>query len=211
VEVDEVDRYSVAEVPEMSVDGLVVERFVVGEVDGRLSILRSMFSHGEKNRGVPPGEYTRLSVNGMLWMSDTPAEVGDLLGLFSAVRGASEAKGECSVLLHGLGLGVALKGCFENGATKVTVVERDSRVLEHVGGFWKSVYGERLELILGDAYAWKPEPGVRWDCVWHDVWANICSDNLESMKKLHRRFGRRCDWQGSWCRAETRRAAKRGW
>ena len=34
----------------------------------------------------------------------------------------------------------------------------------------------------------------------HDIWDDICLDNLETMATLHRKYGRRCDWQGSWKR-----------
>lgn len=72
-----------------------------------------------------------------------------------------------------------------------------------------------LTIRLGDCFTWKPEKGARWDVVWHDVWDNICTDNLPEMTKLHRRFGRRCDWQGSWCRdrllSERRREKRSGW
>jgi hypothetical protein len=41
------------------------------------------------------------------------------------------------------------------------------------------------------------------------------TDNLEDMHKLHRRFGRRADWQGSWGRSfleHVRRQEQRmGW
>jgi hypothetical protein len=33
--------------------------------------------------------------------------------------------------------------------------------------------------------------GKRYDMVWHDIWDDICSDNLEGMAKLHRKYGDR--------------------
>jgi hypothetical protein len=32
---------------------------------------------------------------------------------------------------------------------------------------------------------------------------------LVEMRSLHRRYGSRCDWQGSWCRRECERARRR--
>ena len=59
----------------------------------------------------------------------------------------------------------------------------------------------RLEIIHADAFEWKPPKGVRYNCVWHDIWDYICTDNLPEMHKLHRKYGRRCDYQESWCRS----------
>jgi hypothetical protein len=45
---------------------------------------------------------------------------------------------------------------------------------------------------------------------WHDVWANICEDNLPLMARLHRRYGRRVNWQGSWSKEVVLAARRRG-
>jgi hypothetical protein len=58
------------------------------------------------------------------------------------------------------------------------------------------------------AFEWKPPKGVRYDAAWHDVWDDICTDNLVGMRKLHRKYGKRCGWQGSWCRGECERSAR---
>jgi len=72
-----------------------------------------------------------------------------------------------------------------------------------------------LVIKLDDCFTWKPPKGERWNVVWHDVWDTICTDNLPEMSKMHRRFGRRCDWQGSWCRErllfERRREQRDPW
>jgi hypothetical protein len=65
---------------------------------------------------------------------------------------------------------------------------------------------DRLRVIHADALKWMPPKVMRWSVVWHDIWDDISVDNLNEMTKLHRRYGRRCDWQGSWCRAECERA-----
>jgi hypothetical protein len=58
----------------------------------------------------------------------------------------------------------------------------------------------RLTIHHGDALTYKWPVGTRWTVAWHDIWDTICEDNLPDMNRLHRRFGRRVDWQGSWCR-----------
>ncbi len=33
---------------------------------------------------------------------------------------------------------------------------------------------------------------------WFDIWDDLCTDNLEQMKILHRKFARKAAWKGSW-------------
>lgn len=158
---------------------------------------------------VPPGTYTRLIQGGNLnggWsdpvMSDTPAEYRDLSPLFHhATR---------RVLINGLGLGVALKGTLAiPSVTHVDVVEVSEDVIKLV---WPTyVTDPRANLYCGDAFTITWPKGTRWNTVWHDIWPTICSDHLQDMVRLHRKYGRRCDWQGSWCRQEMQRLARRGY
>jgi hypothetical protein len=67
------------------------------------------------------------------------------------------------------------------------------------------MYGDRVEIIQADAFSWKPPKNIRYGMVWHDIWPNICGDNYPEMKTLHRRYGRKADWQGSWCKGLTKR------
>ena len=68
-----------------------------------------------------------------------------------------------------------------------------------------------FEFHQADALEYKPPRGEQYDVVWHDIWPNICTDNLPEMHKLHRKYGRRCNWQGSWCRAEHEYYRERGY
>jgi len=155
----------------------------------------------QMSRRVAPGSFVKLiDVEARaLWMSDTPAEIRDLIGLFRAVSVHSNGTG-ATVLLHGLGLGVALNGAFVEGASHVTVVERNDDVIKLVGAQWEKVYGDRLTIIKGDALTHEWPRGAHWDVVWHDIWPDISDLNAETMGTLHRRFGRRSNWQGSWAR-----------
>lgn len=200
------------EVPEMNVDGVCVKKRVVNEVEATRHLLRCT-ANNRPYRAIKPGVYTELYIDNELWMSDTPAEIEDLKWLFHKVISYKDLRPNKNVeiLLNGLGLGVALHGCMKitkNNAT-VTVVEKDARIVKHIGSYWKEKYGIKLHLIEGDAFTWKLEKRDRWDIVWHDIWLNINLDNLPEMHKLHRRFGRRCDEQGSWSRAELEMLRKR--
>lgn len=175
-----------------------VERFMVSEEESKAYALSVAFTPGAGGRTVPPGEYTRLVRKGIfigtVVMSDTPAEIRDLSFFIE------EAKGK--VLINGLGLGVVLGAVLRKPeVTEVIVVEKSQDVVDLVGGYYKKgVGGEKLQIIVADALVWRPEKGERFDIVWHDIWDDICLDNLEEMKVLHRAYGRRCDKQYSWQR-----------
>lgn len=148
-------------------------------------------------RSLRAGAYTELTDRGGVVMSDTPAEIRDLYPLAGHLRGR--------LLLNGLGLGVALQGALDRTEVEhVTVVELSGDVIALVAGHYKARHGDRLTVVHADAFEWKPPKGARWDAVWHDIWPNICGDDWEAMKALHRKYGRRCDWQGSWCREQVK-------
>ena len=175
-----------------------VERFEVTEEDAKWERLRSTIAHGAFRMPVPAGHYTRLMCGtgfGALVISDTPAEVRDHIHPIHLAKGR--------VLVNGLGLGVVAQAMLmKPKVDKLTVIELSSDVIQLVGDHYLQRFGKRLEIINTDALTWKPPKGMRYDVVWHDIWNAICADNLPEMHRLHRRYGRRTDWQGSWCRAE---------
>ena len=174
-----------------------VEKFTVSGEDAGLERLRSMFSGG---RGVPEGDYTRLMCGHSLIMSDTPDEIRDHL---SPIRLASG-----HVLINGLGLGVVLQAVACKPEVKgVTVIEKSPDVISLVWPYYRAMFDDRVEVVEADAFEYKPPKGIRYGVVWHDIWGNICGDNLPEMTRLHRKYGRLADWQGSWCRYECRRYA----
>jgi spermidine synthase len=105
------------------------------------------------------------------------------------------------VLINGLGLGLVLYDCaIKPEVNKVTVIEIDKNIIELVGSQYQSIFGDKIEIVNADALEYIPPKGVRYDCAWHDIWDVICLDNWEEYKKLHRKYGRRCNFQDSWCR-----------
>ena len=142
------------------------------------------------------GDYTKLMVGGTLMMSDTPEERRTNLPIIHAASG--------DVLINGLGLGCVLSVLLANPrVTSITVIEKEQDVIDLVGPHFPSV-----KIICADALEYKPEKGVRFNAVWHDIWAHICGDNLPDMHKLHRKYGRICDWQGSWERDRCERSER---
>jgi spermidine synthase len=172
-----------------------VESFEVK--DRELSEMVSLMQHG---RGVPAGQYKRLMRGGQVVMSNTPDEIQDFLHFVYKAKGM--------ILVNGLGLGVLLKKLLDKPeVTKVTVIEKSPDVINLVGPTYRN--DKRVEIIHADAFSYQPPKGERYDCVWHDIWDNLCADNLEEMKKLHRKYGRRTRFQESWGRCLCERYAKR--
>lgn len=172
-----------------------VKKIVVDEEAAKRERFRAMMNGG---RHVPEGEYTGIYHKGYLIMSDTPNEISDHM---SFIR-----KAEGHVLINGLGIGMVLQAVIKKPeVTHVTVVEFSEDVIALTGKVYKERYGDKLTIIHADALEYKPPKGERYGAVWHDIWGDICADNLEDMKKLHRKYGRRTDWQGSWCRGECER------
>jgi hypothetical protein len=186
-----------------------VTTFTVSKQDEKMEIARAMFS-SSRGRYVPAGTYKALRHRGQTIMSNTPDELYDHKEFLKEARGR--------VLINGLGLGVALraillKRTIENipAVSEVTVVELSRDVIDLVGPSFRE--DPRVTIVQGDAYEYQPTG--RYDTCWHDVWPDITSDNIPGMKKLHRKYGRYAEWQGSWCRRRceyhAKQEARSGW
>jgi hypothetical protein len=175
------------DLPEMSRGPWKVERFKTDMIDFH-SLLRG--------RGVPLGEeFTRLMFEGGLVMSDTPAEMRDICDPVIS------AKGSC--LISGLGMGLVLKNILlKEDVTDVTVVEISQELIDMVSPYYAD---PRVTFVCADAFDYEPPKGKRYQMVWHDIWDDISADNLPEMERLHRKYGQRADWQGSWCKERCRR------
>jgi hypothetical protein len=172
-----------------------------------------------------PGWYTALvhAERGLV-MSDVPAEIAGCLPFLDRAR--VEGWKLCgrrdtglTVLISGLGLGIVPAWLLANAAIhRIDVIEIDPDVIglvardEAARDAWAA--SPRLHVHLGDALTWQPQqrdgcelhrdcpPPSRFDAAWHDIWDRPSADNLPSMMRLHRRFGRRAGWQMSWERPE---------
>jgi len=181
------------ELPEMTKGEWKVEKFTVDRTDFHSLI------HG---RAVPVGEtFTRLTRNGNLVMSDTPAEMNDH---YMAVRFAQK---HC--LLNGLGLGMVLKNILLSEiVTKVTVIEISQDLIDLILPYYQD---SRIEFVCTNAFDYQPPKGIMYGMVWHDIWDDICTDNLPEMERLHRKYGRRAVWQGSWGKELCQRYRRKGY
>lgn len=187
-------------VPDGRSNNWEVSSFEVSETDASFFNMREVFQQGQ--RFIKPGHYKKLTRNGHLTMSNTPAEIND------HCRFICQAKKGGHILINGLGLGIALTAILSSEAIQsVTVIEKSADVIALVGPSFES--DKRVTIIHADAFTWKPPRSIRYNAVWHDIWDDICADNLPEMTRLHRKYGRRSDWQDSWCKKECIRGISR--
>jgi hypothetical protein len=186
--------------------------------------------------GLPfvPGWYTALvhEERGLV-MSDVPAEIAGCLPFLDRIqqetwRACGRRRTGPSVLISGLGLGIVPAWLLANVAVhRIDVIEIDADVIDLVARdetareVWAA--SPRVHIHLGDALTWDLGDrhgcalhtkcarwgGSRWDAAWHDIWDQPSPDNLPSMARLHRRFGRVTGWQMSWERAECEAKRRR--
>jgi CRP/FNR family transcriptional regulator, cyclic AMP receptor protein len=55
------------------------------------------------------------------------------------------------------------------------VIEISEEVIALVAPY---ITDHRLRVVHGDALKWMAPRGLRWNVVWHDIWDDICADNL---------------------------------
>lgn len=170
--------------------------YTVTEEQAKFENMRAAFSFS--GRFIKPGIYKVLKRNGTTIMSNTPAEIADHREfIWKASQGGH-------ILINGLGLGVALSKILKSEKVlSVTVIEKSADVIALCADTYTS--DPRVTIHHADAFTWKPPKNMRYSAVWHDIWDYICADNLTEMHKLHRRYGRKSDWQGSWCRYQCER------
>ena len=197
------ERFKV-DIPEGKSGKWAIEKFTV---EDSFQLMRMM------GRAPTIGEtYTRL-VGERTWdgpmMSDTPAEIHDLWEPYLTFKEPWVDR----VLINGLGLGVVLKMALALPHIQhIDVVEIEPAIIKLVAPAYAN---PRVQIHLGDAYTIQWPKGVTWAAAWHDVWPSICTDNLDGIGTLHRRYGRRVRWQGSWQRqhlqSQRRRERNAGW
>jgi len=185
---------NVMEIPDGESGNWKISEFEVTKDDVAIHNIRAMFSPG--SRTIRPGKYKKISRNGSVIMSNTDSELRDHRHFVYKANG--------KVLINGLGLGCVLSEVLaKDRVESVTVIEISEDVINLVAPFFES--NPKVTIIHADAFEWKPPRGVRYNAVWHDIWDNICTDNLPEMTRLHRKYGRRCDYQDSWCRGLCKR------
>ena len=178
-----------------------IEKFTVSPKDAELDKLHAAIQgmQGRPYIPVKPGNYTKLKRGSKLVMSDTPAETNSLKILYDMAQG--------DVLINGLGLGIAPYALSQKPeVNSITVIEISPDVIKLITPH----LNKKVNVILADAFLWKPPKGIIYGAVWHDIWDDICSDNLPEMTRLRRKYAKRCKWQGCWAYLDCLRV-KRCW
>jgi len=161
-----------------------VTHVTLTEAEVKREKLRHMLNFQWKEvRSLNPDTYTKLIDNRdkTIMMSDTPMEFDTQRGIIRDAHG--------TVLIAGLGLGiVTLMIQDKPDVEKVFIVERYEGVIELVKP--RIPLNNKVRLIVGDIFRWYPKKGVKFDTIYFDIWDNICGDDWEGMKRLHRRFCR---------------------
>lgn len=180
------DLLQPVKLPDMEKDGVRITNFEITEKKADAFNFGLMMS-GDYQRRIAPGRYTRLHIDGELMMSDTPAERRDHLEFIMEARG--------DVLITGLGIGMASNAAARKSCVNsVTVIEKNATLIELVAPFAH----EKVRVVHADALEYRPRPGERYDCVWHDIWPSISTDNGPEITILKKRWARRCSWQSVW-------------
>jgi len=167
--------------------------------------LRDLINRRREHLGQKPGTIVQLRNKcGSIMMADSEMERRTNSYFLW------EANGD--VLIGGLGLGMVLLAVQEKEeVNSVTAVEIHQEIIDLVVP--QLPLNGKVTIVHGDIFEWYPPKGVKYDTIYFDIWDNICGDNYEEMKKLHRRFARRLNrdnpncWMSCWRYKDTKRHA----
>ncbi len=127
------------------------------------------------HRIVTTGEYTRLTRNNTVVMSDTHAEAWEH-------QEALFAKG--NVLIAGLGIGFVLGTlAYKEDVSSIMVIEKSEDVIKMVAPYYEHL--DNVTIVQGDIFKFKIPDWI--DFCWFDIWDDICFDNYEEMQVLHQK------------------------
>lgn len=194
---DEYEKYWKRKYEPKKIGNAEIHVYEIDEEAAAFSYLR-----GGRDQGIPMGTYTRLLVNDDIMMSDTPFEYRSHIDFFMRACG--------EILINGLGLGCCLDYLLKTKSSvidHITVIEKNENVIKLVSPYFDG--DDRVIIIHADAFEYKPPKGKTYNVVWHDIWVDMCLDNLPQMTKLHRKYGRRCDWQDSWQKTYLQRIKRK--
>lgn len=175
-----------------------VERINLSAQDVQLTNMRALFQPGGRGY-IPIGTYTRLMRDGEIIMSDTPDELRDLRNFVFIASG--------DILITGLGLGIMIENLLrKDTVSSVLVIEKSPDVIKLIYPHLRGQYSDKAEVINGDAFTYKTQRS--FDFAWHDIWDNICGDNITEMSKLRRHYRKNMKSPKSqycWCECECRK------
>lgn len=194
--------------PECKKGEAEIRHCIIDEKAASFSQLREAITRGREG-AVKAGTFAQLFISGSLVMSDTEHERQSNWGVLRESYFGD-------ILIAGLGLGMVLLPILaRENVTSVTVIELSQDTVDLVVPHIKAAAGkdaDKLTVIQGDIFEWKPPRGARYHTIYFDIWGDICQDNLPAMRKLHQKFRRRKlkgGWMSSWLYGELRRGLYR--
>lgn len=209
-------------VPEMREGDFRIIHHTLTKEDVELAQIRSIMSYSGGETGYLQAatyvelrqywtndKYPDVEHNNLL-MSDTPMERRTNSDLLRAAKG--------DVLIAGLGFGMVLWPLLhKEEVTSITVIELHPEIIKMIEPIFAPLADEcsvKLDIVCDSIFDWKIPKGAMWDTIYFDIWNDICGDNYEEMKTLHRRFSLKRPpggWIGSWRKADVRKQMTGVW
>jgi spermidine synthase len=193
-------------IPEQESENFKIVHSVPTAQDIRFLKLRDAVQGKREYEGFEEGTYLELKTKSGMFsnvvMSDTPMELRTNLDAIYNSNG--------DILIGGLGIGAILLLIQEKPEVKsIIVIEKYKEIIDMVKPFLP--LNEKVKIIEADIFEWLPEKDHKFDTIYFDIWNSICSDNLEDMKILKKRFRKFLNkenpknWVGCWREYDCRR------
>lgn len=130
--------------------------------------------------GIPEGRYVRLRHKGQVVMSNTLMEQRTNRYFCCNAHG--------DVLIGGLGIGMIIMDIQDKeNVTSITVIEKNQEVIDLVAS--QLPLNDKVKIICADVFAWKPDKGVKYDCIYMDIWNYVNSEVFKNeMLPLKRKY-----------------------
>lgn len=187
-----------------------ISRIEISEDTARWENLRLARDGGLTFR-LKAGHYTRLHIKNELMMSDTPME------RLSNRRFVERANGR--VLIAGLGIGMIIQAILnKEDVTEVLVIEKYQDVIDLVAPKFNDT---RLKIVCADIDEFRLPKEDKYDTIYFDIWADISTENLDHIKKLHNKFKNSINkvnpkfymnsWMKEYLQAERRKESRNSW
>lgn len=133
--------------------------------------------------GIPPGKYVRLVHKNETLMSNTPMEIK------SNTTFCERANGD--VLIGGLGIGMIVLPIMEKeNVRSITILEKNQEVIDIIAP--QLNFNKKVHIIKADVFAWEPEDGTLYDCIYLDIWPHVNLDiytnEMYPLKQRYRKY-----------------------
>lgn len=133
-----------------------------------------------------PGNHTGLYHRGQLIQTDEPSDFVDEPVHQARARGGR-------VLVSGLGLGGTVTRMLDGPDVKhLTVVETNPDRIAMLREPLEARFPNRINLVHGCIWRYRPCPGSRFTVVWHEIWMDEATT-----RRLAWRYLPLCDWMSS--------------